>query len=251
MKNQRDRLFRHILVITLLLFFPIKALAGEFSVTPIRMDFDRDVKTSVVAIISEGEKVNLQMKAFEWTQDSEGKDVYTETSDLIFFPKIMTLSKGEKKTLRAGIESPPAAREKTYRLFVEEIPAPKKAEGVNVSITLRFGIPVFSKPLKEEAGAEIEKIEFSKGVIGVIVKNTGNVHLVINSIEVKGKNVKGTEMFSQELSGWYLLSGVTRRHAATIPAGVCRDLSKLAIEVKTDRINLKKDFDVKSGMCGP
>jgi len=115
----------------LLLLFPAILTAGQFSVTPIRMDFDRDVKTGVVTISAEGpDRLNLQMRAYEWTEDDQGKDVCTETQDLIFFPKIMTLSKGEKKTLRAGNESPPVEKEKAYRLFVEEIPSPKKSEGV-------------------------------------------------------------------------------------------------------------------------
>jgi len=54
------------------------------------------------------------MKAFEWTQDSEGKDKYTETQDILFFPKIMVSEKKEERILRAGIRMPAVTKEKTY-----------------------------------------------------------------------------------------------------------------------------------------
>src|SRR3972149_10232388 len=108
-----------------LFVIPFLAFSGEFRVTPIRLDFDRGTKSGVVTIVNEGgDKLNVQMKAFEWTQNADGKDQYSETNDIIFFPRIMTLEKGEEKILRAGIKIPATTKEKTYRLFIEEIPEP-------------------------------------------------------------------------------------------------------------------------------
>jgi fimbrial chaperone protein len=163
----------------------------------------------------------------------------------------MTLDKSEEKILRAGIKIPATAKEKTYRLFIEEIPEPKKAEGVNVAIAIRFGVPIFVKPLKEEVKGEIEKVDLSKGILNALVKNIGNSHFVINSVDIKGKNVKGEETFSKELSGWYLLNGVSRRYTIIIPQEVCKALSRLDIEVKTDRFKLNGKLDVDQAMCVP
>src|SRR4030042_401109 len=112
-------------------------------------------------------------------------DQYVETHDIIFFPRMMTLEKKEEKILRAGIKIPATTKEKTYRLFIEEIPGPRKAEGVNVAIAIRFGVPIFVKPFKDDAKGVIEKIELSKGVLNVHVKNAGNVHLIIHSVNIK------------------------------------------------------------------
>ncbi len=246
----RYRLSFYALCSFLALFLPAAVHAGQFSVSPIRMDFGKDVKTGVVTVSAEGaDRLNLQMRAFEWTEDAQGKDVYTETQDLIFFPRMMTLSKGEKRIVRAGIEWPPAAKEKAYRLFVEEIPSPQKKPGVNVSITLRFGIPVFVKPLKTALGTEIEKADVSRGSANVTVKNTGNVHLVIDSITFTGKNGAGAEIFSKDLAGWYLLAGASRTYTASIPSGVCGKISKLYIDVTAGRISLKKELAMNGGMC--
>lgn len=235
------------------LFFTASiAFSGEFRVTPIRLDFDRGAKSGVITIVNEGEdKLNVQMRAFEWSQDAEGKDQYTETNDIIYFPRIMSLDKKEEKIIRAGIKMPATAKEKTYRLFIEEIPQPKKDEGVNVAIAIRFGIPIFVKPLKEELKGEIEKVDLSKGVLNALIKNKGNTHFIIHSIDIKGKNEKGEEIFSKELSGWYLLSGVSRPYMVTIPEGTCKALSRLDIEAKTDRFKLNGKLDVDQTMCNP
>jgi fimbrial chaperone protein len=241
-----------LIILFYLFMIPSVAFPGEFKVTPIRLDFDRGTKTGVITIVNEGgDKLNVQMRAFEWTQNADGKDQYTETKDIIFFPRIMTLEKSEEKILRAGIRIPATTKEKTYRLFIEEIPGPKKAEGVNVAIAIRFGVPIFVKPLKEEVKGEIEKVNLLKGVLNTFVKNIGNAHFIINAVDIKGKNIKGEEIFSKELSGWYLLSGVSRRYTVAIPQEVCKALSRLDIEVKTDRFKLNGKLDVDQAMCNP
>jgi fimbrial chaperone protein len=227
-----------------------QAPAGEWRVSPIRLDLGSDVKSGVLSVVNEGTgKFQVQMKASQWSQDEEGKDQYTETSDIIFFPKFMLFDKPEERILRAGIKMPSAATEKTYRLFIEEIPDPKRAEGPSIAIAIRFGVPIFVKPLKEVAKGEISNITLSKGTVTIGVKNSGNIHFVINGVFVKGKNSKGEEVFSKKLDGWYLLNGVSRSYAAAIPREVCTDLTKLDIEVKTNRFNLDGKLDVDKTMC--
>ncbi len=241
-----------LIILFCLFMIPSVAFSGEFRVTPIRLDFDRGTKSGVITIVNEGgDKLNVQMRAFEWTQNADGKDQYTETNDIIFFPRIMSLEKSEEKILRAGIKIPATAKEKTYRLFIEEIPEPKKGEGVNVAIAIRFGVPIFVKPLKEELKGEIAKVELSKGVLNLLIKNKGNTHFVIHSVDVKGRNAKGEEIFSKELSGWYLLSGASRSYTVTIPEETCQALTRLDIEAKTDRLKLNGKLDVNQAMCIP
>ena len=233
-----------------LIAFPSLVLCGDFRVTPIRLEFDRANKSGVVTVVNEGEeKLSVQIKAFEWAQDAEGKDQYTETNDIIFFPRLMALEKNEERVIRAGIKIPATSREKTYRLFIEEIPSPQKAEGANIAITIRFGVPIFSKPIKEEIKGQIEKIELSKGNLYAHLINKGNAHFIINSIEIKGKNGKSEAVFSKELSGWYLLNGASRLYATPIPQEVCKELSKIEVEVKTNRFNLNGKLDVDQAMC--
>jgi fimbrial chaperone protein len=233
-------------------FFPIPVHAGEWSVNPVRLELSRDAKTGVITVSNEADdKLHVQISTFDWTQDTTGKDVYTETSDIIFFPRIMILEKKEAKILRAGIKIPAAAKEKTYRLFIEEIPGAKKTEGTTVAIAVRFGIPIFVKPLKEEPKAQIENMAIHMGNLEAIVHNTGNEHVMIKSLTVSGKNSQGQEIFTKELSGWYLLSGISRTYSTEIPPDICKNLSKMTLMVKTDKFNLNGSLDVDKNLCVP
>lgn len=229
------------------------AFAGEWSVSPIRLDLSKDVKSGVITVSNSGDtKVHLQIRATEWVQDAEGKDSYEETSDIIFFPKIMTLEKHEEKVIRTGIKVPSINKEKTYRLFIEEIPEPRKAEGATVAIALRFGVPIFIAPQKAEVKGVIAALELNKGVLSSVVKNSGNTHFMISSIDIKGKNDKGEDIFSKELSGWYLLNGSSRTYSTDIPQDKCTDLEKVSIEVKTkEEISFNGKLDVDKAMCQP
>jgi len=237
----------------IILLFPVAGYSGQWRVAPARIFLDRDAKSSVITVVNEGdEKVNLQGKAMEWSQDAEGKDVYHETNDLVFFPRIMIIEKGEQKIIRAGIKMPATAKEKTYRLFIEEIPQPKKttADAAQLTVAVRFGVPVFVKPLKEELGGELVSTLLNKGVVSAAVKNTGNTHFRIIEISIKGSNGKGVETFSEKLNGWYLLAGASRVYSAAIPAGKCSATEQLDITVTTDtKIILNRHLNVDKGLC--
>lgn len=244
--------FRHGRSLTLLvlafLAIPAAALAGNFGVSPIRLDLDRNARTGAVTVTNDDpdKPLQAQIKLFAWSQDGEGKDSYEESNDLTFFPRLMTLPPQEQRLVRAGIRVPATDREKAYRLFIEEIPEPRKPEqqGTQIAVKVRFGVPVFVKPMKEEPQGEIEKIEISKGAVAVTVKNTGNTHFVIQSV-----SLKAGDLFAKEISGWYLLAGAARSHSAAIPADVCRKLGKLDVTVKTDRLELSRSTEMNKAMC--
>lgn len=231
--------------------FPgMTALAGEWRVAPIRLDLGSDTRSGVISVVNEGTgRFQVQMRAFLWEQDAEGKDLLTETSDLIFFPRIMTFEKPEERILRAGIKIPAAAREKTYRLFIEEIPEPKKTEGTNIAVAIRFGVPVFVKPLQEEPKGEVGSLEISNGECRVTVKNSGNVHFTIEAVNFKGSNHEGEPTFSEKLDGWYLLNGASRVYKTVIPSGECTRTARLDVEIKTNRFVLTGKLDVDKSMC--
>ena len=239
-------------VFLFLLLLPVAAWAGDWRVSPIRLDLGRDAKSGAVTVANDADELlQLQMKAFEWTQDAEGKDRYEETGEILFFPRLMILEPKEEKILRAGIRVPAAAKEKTFRLFIEEIPGPRKAEGVNVAVAIRFGVPIFVKPLKEEARGEVGPMTMSAGALLVPVNNTGNVHFIVQSVLLRGRNGAGEEIFSRELGGWYLLAGVSRGYTTTVPLEACGTMAVLEAEVKTDKRPLRGSMAVDRSMCGP
>lgn len=241
-----------VIALIALLSMGAPAWAGEFRVTPIRLEFSRAVKSGVLTVYNEGtEKITLQISAMEWSQDESGKDVYTPTSDLVFYPKVMTLEAASQQVIRAGSKGQPPAREKTYRLFIEEIPAPQKSEAgkSQVNIIIRFAPPVFIRPDPANIDLAIKEADLSKGVLKLAVHNLGNVHVTITSIVVHGKSEAGQTVYSKEISGWYLLNGAARTYEAIIPPEACAAMKTAEIELKTETLTLNRVVNVLPQMC--
>ena len=230
---------------------PAQVFAGKFRVTPIKVYFDSETKSAVINLINEAdEELRVQLEAREWTQDDSGKDQYSETSGLVFFPKVMTIPPLSKRIIRLGLKGKLGAREKTYRLFVQELPARLKSEeGAKIAIAMRFGVPVFVSPSKVEVMAALGDLQVSAGEITMPIVNTGNVHMMINKISLKGFDQSNNEIFQKELNGWYLLNKKTRKYQASIPEETCPKLSSIVIEAMTDKLNLQGKIDVGEFSC--
>ena len=239
-------------VLCLILLGPAVVHSGEWRVSPIRLELGRNAKSGVITVYNETEeRLQLQMRALEWTQDAGGVDRYAETEALLFFPKILRFETKEDRIRRVGVRVPAAKKEKAYRLYIEEIPGPGKDEGVHVAIAVRIGVPVFVKPLKEEPNGEIGPLGMENGVLRIPVRNAGNVHFQIRSITVDGWNAKGEKVFSREISGWYLLAEASRLYTAEVPKDVCRELERISAEAKTGRFSFSGAFVPGPAMCEP
>jgi fimbrial chaperone protein len=227
---------------------------ADFRVTPIKLFFDQGTRSGTISVFNTGEEpLRVRVEAMEWTQDQEGKDVYEETGDITYFPKMLTVEPGGKRIIRAGIRQRPEGREKTYRIFIRELPPPATGEQgrVNITIAIRFGVPVFVAPTAAEARGEIGGLELSGGTVSLQVANSGSVHFFITRITVSGRDGEGAETFSRQMDGWYLLSGAARSYEADITGEECRASERITVEALTDRLVLTKDVHVTKDLCGP
>src|SRR5512147_2306777 len=60
------------LLFLFLLLLPVAAKAGDWRVSPIRLDLGRDTKSGAVTVANDSDdRLQVQMKAYEWTQDAE------------------------------------------------------------------------------------------------------------------------------------------------------------------------------------
>lgn len=235
-----------------LLLLACTTYAAGWRVSPIRLDFDQKVRSGVITIANDGDSgVTLQMKAVVWSQDEQGKDRYEDATDVVFFPRIMTLRAGDSRILRAGIQFPATDSEKTYRLFIEEIPEPKKEAGAVVSLAMRLGIPIFVSPLKVQVANEFSAISYTNAALHVTLKNSGNTHYRVQEIRVGGKDEQGLDLWTATNDGWYLLPGVTRNHSIAISPEDCRRSSSMTITVHSDKGNFSEIFKVDPAQCTP
>jgi fimbrial chaperone protein len=228
---------------------PLVAGAAEFSVSPIRLDFERGTRSAAVTVANDDARpLRMQLRLMEWTQDADGVDVYRDSEELVYFPRMMSVQPGEKRLVRVGLKSPAGAAERSYRLYLDELPSADAAStpaGSGLSFTIRFALPIFLPAAADAKPAgTIESLGLRDGKLRVAVRNAGNQHFRISSVAVRGG-----EGFAAAASGWYLLAGARRVHTIDIPAEVCRGLRRLDVTVKADKLSLEGGLDVEPGMC--
>jgi fimbrial chaperone protein len=244
------------LLILFLLSSP--SLASNFSIMPTSLELSGSSKSGVFSVLNSGdEKLNCQVELKEWNQDADGNDAYTEAKDMVFFPKIMTVDPRSQRAVRIGVKGPQSLKEKTYRLFVEEIPSQKKItdeKGVEkiaagLTIAFRYATPIFIKPSQPKESGVIEHVEMSKGLVKARIWNTGNVHIKLLNVTFLGKGADGKELFSKEVAGWYVLHGVARPYEVTVPKEVCGDLAVVEIAAKSENSTINGTLNVQKTMC--
>ncbi len=211
------------------------ALAGSFGVSPIRVDFNRSTRTAVVEVTNDDErKLSFQMKLVEWTQDAAGQDQYADSQDLIFFPPLFTVNPNEKRILRIGTKpaTAPGAREKTYRLFIEELPPPADpAAGAQLRIALRFALPVFLAPVTAQKKLVVESVVPRAGKAVVRVRNDGTQSVKLETLRLR----RGAEQVG-ESQGWYVLAGATREFEVHADAAKCPIGGPIEVEAQTEGV---------------
>jgi len=232
------------------------ALAGDFSVSPIRIFLDKERKTDVVTITNNGTApLQFEVRPKTWTQGPSGEDVYADTRDLLVFPRLMVLKGGEDRDIRIGMRIPPGTTEKNYRVYINELPptaSPDESDGnsATVAFLINFALPVFFAPLEPAPALEITQFDLSGGRVDAKLTNTGNTHLFVEEMVLIGADASGAEVYRESIPDRYLLAGTTKHYALDILAQECEALAVLAFSVRTDKMsaNAKKDVDSKS--CG-
>ena len=222
---------------------PTCATAGEWGVSPLRLDLTPAAKSAVVTVTGKtGPGQFLQVSAMRWTQDAEGRDHYEETGDLVFLPKSADLAKG-KQLIRVGIEKPVGDVERAYRLFIRETPPPEdpNRKGAQIAVVVDFALPVFVRPAKLAPAVEIRDAKVDKGMLSLTVTNTGNTRVILESLTA------GKAQF-KDFRNWYLLTGASRRYTAILPREACN--GPLTVQLKTAVLSAKREVAVTPQMCG-
>lgn len=229
---------------------PMPAEAGNWRVAPIKVFYDAKTRSEVVTVSNDGDQpLFLDIYAMEWTQDQNGQDIYQPATDLVFFPKHLTIEPKKERVIRTGIKTPPVSREKTYRLFIKEVPDRSQTAQTSVAIAIQFGVPIFAKPPQEKVTGAITEARIADSSLSLLLENHGNSHFRINTINVQGMLANGTPVFQESINGWYLLGGSARNLTIAIPPEKCRQLTILDIQVDADRIDFNRRIDVDPTMC--
>jgi fimbrial chaperone protein len=222
------------------------AIAGEFSVTPIRVELKAGAMNESITVTNHSrDKLRLAVRLMEWTQDAEGKDIYQDSSELVYFPRQLEIEGEGKRLVRVGIKAPAGVVERTYRLFIEEQPdAASDPNRAQVAFYFRFGVPVFLAPAVPRPQPEALEPTLKAGKLAIVVKNPGNQHFRLVKVAI----TDGAG-YAQEMSGWYSLAGSERSYSAAIPADVCRKASAFNVALEGEGFRLDRKVNVDPASC--
>ncbi len=229
--------------------------ATTFTVTPVHVFLSQQTKSVLLTLRNTSDQpLRFQLSVFAWDQDPQGELQLAPTTDIVFFPPLLSLASGEQRRVRIGAVTPPGTAEKTYRLFVEELPAPAgspPSAGGEVKVLTRLGIPIFLQPAQPVFGGRIENLVVREGRIAFVLRNTGSVHFVANVMRLSGYDAGGNKMLEGTLEGWYVLAGGLRRFHLAVPKDKCGDLRMVSVEAETERGVITERVEVPPDACGP
>jgi fimbrial chaperone protein len=230
----------------------VAAQAASFSVNPVQVFLSATTKSALLTLKNETDQpVRFQLSLMAWNQDPGGQMQLAATDDIVFFPALLTLQSHEERKIRVGATVPPGKIEKTYRLFVEELPPLDKKDTPNgVTMVTKMGIPIFLQPAKAIGQAAIRDLSAKDGRFLFKLENTGTVHFTPQSIRVKAADAAGVSLSDVKVDAWYVLAGGVRAFDLAVPAAQCAQVRSLTVEAQVEGALLRESVQTPGGACG-
>ncbi len=225
--------------------------AGGFQVYPIRVYLNASESSTLMTVKNDSaERLRLQVSVMAWDQNKQGEMILNPTDDIIFYPTLLTVNPGDQRNLRVGSHTKEVSREKSYRIFVEELPPTDKLQSSGVRFLTKVSIPIFLQPRKLETKGVIDQLSLHKGELSFDIKNDGNVHIQPREIRVKGTSPDGGVQLERKIPGWYVLSGGLREYRIEVPKPDCLKIKDLKVEFEINEKPVNESYSVAPDACG-
>jgi fimbrial chaperone protein len=167
--------------------------AGSFQVSPVRTTLSAAQGVGSMTVRNDGtEPIVIQLQVMSWSQQ-QGKDVYNPTREIVATPPIFIVPPHGTQIVRVGLRrSPDAQRELTYRLYLQEVPPPRKADLTGLQMALRIGVPVFVKPSVATAPVlRWQAVRTPQGLLRISLNNSGNAHIQVANLTLRSADGTG------------------------------------------------------------
>jgi fimbrial chaperone protein len=231
---------------------PGRVLAQTLEVTPIQVELTPAAPSEIITLHNRSaEAVRYQVSAFAWDQTRAGEMQLARTKDVHFFPSLLTVGAGEKRNVRVSTATKPGPVERTYRLFVEQLPPGPSESQSGVRVLTRVGIPVFVAPRTPMPAAEVSALAVERGKISFVLENTGNLRTRPKLVRVVGRGGDGKILFDQPVPSWYVLAGGERAFEVEAPREHCRGVRNVSVEAVLEKSTIGAELPVAGGACAP
>lgn len=230
------------------------AQAARFQVSPVRLALSDRASSGLLSVQNQSpEPLRFQVGAYGWQQSNDGEMRLAETKDIAFFPSMITVKAGESRKIRVGSLVAQGTAEKTYRVFVEELPPLRRSSGgaTGVQVLTRMGIPVFLAARVPSPIPSIDGLALRNGRLVFVVRNRGNTHFLNRTLQISATDAVGKVTYETSFAGWYVLGSGLRAYDLELPSTACGELARVKVVLDTDQGPASASLSANPSQCAP
>lgn len=224
---------------------PWAAMAANLEIDPVRIELSPQQKSATITIRNNSDQpTTLEIKPVTWSQVGS-RDVYEPTRELLVSPPVFTIPPNGAQIVRAALRrQADPAMELTYRINLQELPAPLATGGTGVQVALRIGLPVFVQPKGSKAVPKMEWNVARKpdGNLMVGLRNPGNAHIQVTDFSLLNPGSNGVVAETQ--GSTYVLAGQSREWNLQPSATEKITGARLRLKAFTDAGDADKELPV-------
>lgn len=187
--------------------------ASTLEITPILIDVVANGgSASVITLKNRGSvPANVQVRIMRWRQVG-GVDVLERADAVAASPPFAALAPKAGYAVRiVRTEKGPIVGEESYRLLIDELPAPRQPDG-SVTLAIRYSIPVFFRSPKASAGELTWSMLRQGDALSLVAMNHGERRVRISNLRLVD-STGASISFGAGLAG-YALGGAGRSWTA-------------------------------------
>jgi fimbrial chaperone protein len=246
-------MIRRLASIVLLLGAAPSARAAGLEVSPVLVELSRtEPRANVVVKNLSDVAGRYEVTASAWEQTPDGQMRLAPAPEIVVYPPLLQVGAGEERKVRISTTAAFGSREKSYRLFVRELPPPEApAQKGTVRVLMKFGIPIFLLPTRPDLRAEITGGAVHGGRLAVTLKNTGNTRLSPGKLKLEPLGADGKPLSSTDVDVWYVLAGGERVLDVPLPAEACALARFVDVTARVGDGTVRARVETPGGVCGP
>jgi fimbrial chaperone protein len=205
--------------------------ATSLKIYPVLIELDAKTPVETMTIENSSDApARMQVRVVAWRQDN-GQDLFEDTRDILANPPLFEVAPGAQQIARFGLRTAPGLTEKSYRIFLEEIPNGRPTAPGEVRTLLRVSIPIFVPSPDAQPKLVWQIANADDKQLMLTVHNGGSAHVHLKQITLK--HADGAALGSQQES-LYILSGATRT-VQIATQGSVRPGEKLTLDAISDQ----------------
>ncbi|MBV9440012.1 MAG: molecular chaperone [Candidatus Eremiobacteraeota bacterium] len=233
------------------------ARANAVAVQPTKVFLTEHKPSDTFVLENRGtETLRVQVSSAAWDEGPKG-EILTPTTELVFFPVLLTIPPHEKKTVRVGIANPaPTQTERAYRVFFGQLPSLQSqlgAQGVGIEMLQRVGVAIYYDPVKPVSKPELAVRTLKDGILTLAAGNTGNAHYVFSDVAIQGLDEhKGSVLAKQSTEGGVVFANHEVLVRFALDPRECRALHDVTATMHVpNAAPVKQTFSIPAGSSCP